>query len=79
MSKKSDQFFSVQKASWINRKSCSCSMQQLTLQIKGGDRNFQKGADAYNEGAKIGFSGYYKCQKSPKTSFSLSDGGYSPL
>ena len=27
---------------------------------------FQRGADSSDEGAKIWFSGYYKCQKSPK-------------
>ena len=29
-------------------------------------RNFRRGADSCEEGAKIWFSGYYKCQKSPK-------------
>ena len=27
---------------------------------------FRRGADASDEGAKIWFSGYYRCQKSPK-------------
>ena len=34
--------------------------------IRGGDRNFPTGADSSDEGAKIWFLGYYKCQKSPK-------------
>ena len=29
---------------------------------------FRRGADSSDEGAKIWFSGYYKCQKSPKKS-----------
>ena len=33
------------------------------------------GADSSDEGAKIWFSGYYKCQKSPKNRYSPSDGG----
>ena len=33
------------------------------------------GADSSKEGGKIWFSWYYKCQKSPKKSFSPSDGG----
>ena len=37
------------------------------------------GADSSDEWTKIWFSGYYKCQKSPKNRFSPSDGGYSPL
>ena len=36
---------------------------------------FRRGADSSDEGAKIWFSGYYKCQKSPKKSLSPSDGG----
>ena len=48
---------------------------------------FRRGADSSDEGAKIWFLGYYKCQKSPKKRFSPSDGGlacsdgegYSPL
>ena len=51
-----------------------------------GSRNFPTGADSSNEGAKIWFSGYYKCQKSPKKSpftfrrgLACSDGGYIPL
>ena len=27
---------------------------------------FRRGADSFDEGAKIWFSGYYQCQKSPK-------------
>ena len=33
------------------------------------------GADSSDEGAKIWFSGYYRCQKSPKNCFPPSDGG----
>ena len=33
------------------------------------------GADSFDEGAKIWFSEYYKCQKYPKNSFSPSDAG----
>ena len=40
---------------------------------------FQRGADSSDEEAKIWFSGYYKCQKSPKNRYSPSDGGYTPL
>ena len=36
---------------------------------------FQRGADSSDEGAKIWYSGYNKCQKSPKNRFSSSDGG----
>ena len=36
---------------------------------------FQRGADSSDEWAKIWFSRYYKCQKSPKNCFSPSDGG----
>ena len=47
----------------------------------------RRGAESYDEGAKIWFSGYYKCQKSPKKSLfvfrrgtsMLRRGGYSPL
>ena len=35
------------------------------------------GVDSSDEGAKIWFSGYYKCQKSPKNRVSPSDGGAS--
>ena len=35
----------------------------------------RRGDDSSNEGAKIRFAGYYKCQESPKKSFSPSDGG----
>ena len=42
---------------------------------RGGARNFPTGADSSNDGAQIWFSGYYKCQKSPKNCFSSSDGG----
>ena len=36
---------------------------------RGGARNFPTGvADSSDEGAKIWFSGYFKCQKSPKKS-----------
>ena len=46
---------------------------------------FQRGADSSDDGAKIWFSGYYECQKSPNTSFftfrrgACSDGDYSPI
>ena len=36
---------------------------------------FQRGADSSNEGAKVWFSGYYKCQKFPKNHSSPSDRG----
>ena len=36
---------------------------------------FGQGADFSNEGAKIRFSGYHECQKSPKSRLSSSDGG----
>ena len=53
---------------------------------RGGARNFPTGGDSFDEGAKIWFSGYYKCQKSPKKLLSPSDevasmlrqGGYTP-
>ena len=35
---------------------------------RGGTRNFPMGAESSDEGAKIWFSGYYKCQKSPTKS-----------
>ena len=35
---------------------------------QGGARNFPTGADSSDEGTTIWFSGYYKCQKSPKKS-----------
>ena len=35
---------------------------------------FQLGADSSDDGAKICFLGYYKCQKSRKNRFSPSDG-----
>ena len=34
----------------------------------GGARNFPTGAEPSDEGAKMWFSGYYKCQKSTKKS-----------
>ena len=48
---------------------------------------FRREADSSDKGAKIWFSGYYKCQKSPTKSLStfqrgasmLRRGGYSPL
>ena len=40
---------------------------------------FRRGADSSNDGAQIWFSGYYKCQKSPKNCFSSSDGEASML
>ena len=33
---------------------------------RGGARNFPTGAESSDEGAKIWFSGYHKCQKYPK-------------
>ena len=39
-----------------------------THELRGGVRNFPMGAYSSDEGAKIWFSGYYKCQKSPKKS-----------
>ena len=37
---------------------------------------FHRGTDSSDEGAKITFSGYYKCQKSPKKiTFHLPTGG----
>ena len=33
------------------------------------------GAESSDEGAKISFLGYYKCQKSPNNRVSPSDGG----
>ena len=42
----------------------------------GFARNFPTGADSSDEGAKIWFSGYYKCQKiSEKIAFHLPMGG----
>ena len=41
---------------------------------------FRLGADSSDEGAKIWFSGYYKCQKSPKKSlFTFRRGAIAPL
>ena len=37
---------------------------------------FRRGADLSDEGAKIWFSGYHKCQKSPKNRFHLPTGGW---
>ena len=36
---------------------------------------FRRVADSSDEGAKIWFSGYYKCRKCPENGFSPSDGG----
>ena len=36
--------------------------------FRGSTSNFPTGADSSDEGAKIWFSGYYKCHKSPKNS-----------
>ena len=36
------------------------------LGYRGGARNFPTGAESSDEGAKIWFSGYHKCQKYPK-------------
>ena len=47
---------------------------------RGGARNFpMEGADSSEEGAKIWFSGYYKCQKSPKNSLFIFRQGASML
>ena len=55
--------------------------------FRGGARNFPTGADSSDEGAKIWFSGCYKCHKSPKKSLftcrrgasMLRRGGHIPL
>ena len=44
------------------------------LETRGCARNFPTGADSSDEGAKIWFSWYYKCQKSPKNCVSPSNG-----
>ena len=50
-------------------------MRCVIVAFNGGARNFPTGAASSDDGAKIWFSGYYKCQKSPKSRFSPSDGG----
>ena len=50
---------------FLNRKICRTVR---LVEIRGGARIFRQGADSSDEGAKIWFSGYYKCQKSPKKS-----------
>ena len=45
------------------------------LSPRDGTRNFLMGANSSNEGAKIQFSGYYRCQIFPKMHFLPSDGG----
>ena len=54
----------------------------LILKSRDGARNFPTKGLNSDEGAKIWFSGYYKCQKSPKKScfnfrrgLACSDGG----
>ena len=51
----------------------------MSPRTRGGARNFPTGADSSDEWAKIWFSGYYKCQKSPKNRVSPSDEGASLL
>ena len=52
-----------------------CSLSNRNL-VRGGAWNVPTGgADSSDKRAKIRFSGYYKCQKSPRNSFSPSDAG----
>ena len=43
--------------------------------IRGGVRNFPRGANSSDEGAEMRLIGYYSRQTSPKNSYSPSDGG----
>ena len=54
-----------------------CASKSILESLKQGvvPGIFRWGPDSSDEGAKIRFSGYYKCQKSLKNHFSPSDGG----
>ena len=47
---------------------CKRNMKLLDMNVdtRDGARSFPTVTDSSDEGAKIWFSGYYKCQKSPK-------------